>query len=133
MAALPVLTEAELDSAHGIKTSADLVHSWSMGKSFTSILFGIAQDQGLISIYAPASNFITEWNNIGDQRQYITIKNLLDMRSGLFPGCFDATEADKIGNCDAITLSYQEEEILPKQMTNLQDVLINYSMAHMIK
>ena len=105
LAALPVLTEAELDSAHGIKTSADLVHSWSMGKSFTSILFGIAQDQGLISIYAPASNFITEWNNIGDQRQYITIKNLLDMRSGLFPGCFDATEADKIGNCDAITLS----------------------------
>ena len=105
LGALPSLTEAELDSAHGIKTSADLVHSWSMGKSFTSILFGIAQDQGLISIYAPASNFITEWNNIGDQRQYITIKNLLDMRSGLFPGCFDATEADNIGNCDAITLS----------------------------
>ena len=99
------LTEAELDTGYGNKTSADLVHSWSMGKSFTSILFGIAQDQGLISINSPASNYITEWNNIGDQRQYITIKNLLDMRSGLFPGCFDATEADQIGNCDATTLS----------------------------
>ena len=62
------LTEAELDTGYGNKSSADLVHSWSMGKSFTSILFGIAQDQGLISINSPASNYITQWNNIGDQR-----------------------------------------------------------------
>ena len=99
LAAFNGLTEAQLDLAYGSKSSNDLVHSWSMGKSFTSILFGIAQDQGIISINSPASNYITEWNNIQDQRQYITIKNLLDMRSGLIRGCFNSSEADQIGNC----------------------------------
>ena len=93
------LTEAQLDLAYGNKSSNDLVHSWSMGKSITSILFGIAQDQGIISINSPASNYITEWNNIQDQRQYITIRNLLDMRSGLIQGCFNSSQADQIDNC----------------------------------
>ena len=102
LAAFDGLTEAELDTGYGNKTRTDLVHSWSMGKSFTSILFGIAQDQGFISINDLASIYITEWNNIGDQRQHITIKNLLDMRSGLFQGCFNLSEADQIGNCTGL-------------------------------
>ena len=93
------LTNAELDAGWGTRTTASLVHSWSMGKSFTSILIGIAQDQGILSINDAASTYINEWNNAGDQRQYITIKNLLDMSSGLHQGCYDAVQTDNIGNC----------------------------------
>ena len=58
--------------------------------SFTSILIGIAIDQGLISsINESASNYLTEWQ--GDNREFITIRNLLDMRSTLTPTCGDRT------------------------------------------
>jgi len=61
-----------------------LATSWSIAKSFVSILIGIAIDQGYIqSVNESASTYITEWSN--DNRNQITIKNLLDMRSGL-PG-----------------------------------------------
>ena len=61
-----------------------LATSWSIAKSFVSILIGIAIDQGYIdSVEESASTYITEWSN--DNRNQITIKNLLDMKSGL-PG-----------------------------------------------
>ena len=59
--------------------------SWSTAKSFTSALMGIAIDKGYVSSeYAPAAEFITEW--AGDDRKNITIKNLLQMSSGLIEG-----------------------------------------------
>ncbi len=57
------------------------VTSWSVGKSILSIIAGIAQDQGFLNIDDKASEYITEWVN--DERNEITIRHLLNMRSGL--------------------------------------------------
>ena len=57
------------------------VTSWSVGKSILSIIVGIAQDQGFLNIDDKASEYITEWVN--DERNSITIRHLLNMRSGL--------------------------------------------------
>ena len=75
---------------YGARDMYSLATSWSTAKSFTSILIGIAIDQGLIgSINESASNYLTEWQ--GDNREFITIRNLLDMRSTLTPTCGDRT------------------------------------------
>ena len=65
-----------------IRGQDDFVTSQSVGKSVTSLLIGIAVEEGLInSIDQSASDFITEWQN--DDRSNITIRSLLNMRSGL--------------------------------------------------
>ena len=74
----------ELQDAFINRDRYSLATSWSTAKSFVSILIGIAIDQGYIqSVDESASTYITEWSN--DNRNQITIRNLLDMRSGL-PG-----------------------------------------------
>ena len=73
------------------------ISSWSTAKSFTSFLIGIAVESGAInSIDDSASSYITEWSS--DERSSITIKNLLDMRSGLPPACFNFVTSE-IGEC----------------------------------
>ena len=73
------------------------ISSWSTAKSFTSFLIGIAVESGSInSIEDSASDYITEWSS--DERSSITIKNLLDMRSGLPPACYNF-ETGEIGVC----------------------------------
>ena len=73
------------------------ISSWSTAKSFASFLIGIAVESGAInSIEDSASNYITEWSS--DERSSITIKNLLDMRSGLPPACFNFA-TNEIGEC----------------------------------
>ena len=82
------LDVATLQFLFGERDQESLSSSWSSAKSFTSFLIGIADSQGLItSINDSASIYITEWAN--DERSEITIKNILDMRSGLEPICFD--------------------------------------------
>ena len=57
--------------------------SWSTAKSFTSALMGIAIDMGYISSEEiSVAEFITEWAN--NDKKNMTIKNLLQMSSGLF-------------------------------------------------
>ncbi|MGE5419253.1 MAG: serine hydrolase domain-containing protein [Chloroflexota bacterium] len=53
--------------------------SWSMAKSFTNALTGIMVKQGRLDINQPAG--IKEWQN--DDRKTITLKNLMQMQSGL--------------------------------------------------
>jgi CubicO group peptidase (beta-lactamase class C family) len=53
--------------------------SWSMAKSFTNALVGILVRQGRIDIDQPAG--LDAWKN--DERSKITIKNLMQMQSGL--------------------------------------------------
>lgn len=53
----------------------------SSHKSITSLLAGIAVDQGLFKVTEKISKFIPEWKN--DPRGNISIKDLLEMRSGL--------------------------------------------------
>ncbi len=53
--------------------------SWSMAKSFTNALAGIMVKEGKWDIFQPAD--IPEWKN--DERNKITINNLMQMNSGL--------------------------------------------------
>ncbi len=59
-------------------------HSQSMAKSFISFLIGAAIDDDLIkSIDEPITNYIPELLDRDERFKKITIKNLLEMRSGL--------------------------------------------------
>ncbi|MCK8523491.1 beta-lactamase family protein [Aquimarina sp. D1M17] len=59
-------------------------HSQSVAKSFISFLIGTAIDDGLIkSIDDPITNYIPELLERDERFKKITIKNLLEMRSGL--------------------------------------------------
>ncbi|MEZ5208715.1 MAG: serine hydrolase [Acidimicrobiales bacterium] len=53
---------------------------FSATKSFTSILTGIAQDEGKLSIDDPAADYISAWQ--GTPAEAITVKNLLSNNSG---------------------------------------------------
>jgi CubicO group peptidase (beta-lactamase class C family) len=55
--------------------------TWSVGKAITATILGIAVEQGLVDIKAPAN--IPEWSTSGDKRQQITLEHLLQMSSGL--------------------------------------------------
>ncbi len=71
---------------YGDRDAGSAVTSWSTAKSFTSVLIGMAIEQGLLdSTSQSASDFIDEWE--ADDRASITIQHLLDMRSGLVPKC----------------------------------------------
>ena len=54
--------------------------SWSMAKSVTQALYGIASEKGLISI--DETNLFPEWE--GDDRAKISVNDLLHMASGLY-------------------------------------------------
>ena len=62
----------------GISARTQLL-SWSMGKSFTNALVGIMAGDGLVDIDAPTG--IPEWQV--DGRKAITLKDLMQMQSGL--------------------------------------------------
>jgi CubicO group peptidase (beta-lactamase class C family) len=58
----------------------------SVGKSFTSAAAGIAIDQGLLGLDDPVAQHVANFDraaNMDDNKRAITIRNLLDMRSGL--------------------------------------------------
>jgi CubicO group peptidase (beta-lactamase class C family) len=56
--------------------------SWSMAKSITQLLLGIAHDEGLLDIDGPAP--VAQWRvDAADPRSAITIRHLLNMTSGL--------------------------------------------------
>jgi CubicO group peptidase (beta-lactamase class C family) len=55
--------------------------SWSMAKSMTQALVGIAAADGLIDVRAPAD--VPCWRGAGDPRGAITLDHLLRMSSGL--------------------------------------------------
>ena len=56
-------------------------HSWSMAKSMTHALIGIAMGDGHLDIHAPAK--VPEWQVADDPRAAITVEHLLRMISGL--------------------------------------------------
>ena len=55
--------------------------SWSMAKSMTHALVGMAVGDGLMDIHAPAN--VPAWREPGDPRGAITLDHLLRMSSGL--------------------------------------------------
>ena len=59
-----------------------IVTSWSVAKSFTSTLIGIAIDEGYIkSIEDPITDYLPEWKD--QDQDKILLKHLLSMRSGM--------------------------------------------------
>jgi CubicO group peptidase (beta-lactamase class C family) len=66
--------------AQGWNKDSKLV-SWSMGKSITSALIGILIGDGEFGLDDPVP--VAEWRRPGDPRGDITIRNLLQMSSGL--------------------------------------------------
>ena len=55
--------------------------SWSMAKTVTAVLIGMLVDDGLLNVDEPAP--ISLWQRSGDPRSDITLKQLLQMSSGL--------------------------------------------------
>lgn len=55
--------------------------SWSMAKTVTAVLIGMLVADGLLSVDEPAP--VTLWQRQGDPRADITLRHLLQMRSGL--------------------------------------------------
>jgi len=55
--------------------------SWSMAKTVTGVLIGMLVADGLLSLDAPAP--VDQWQRPGDPRAEITLRHLLQMRSGL--------------------------------------------------
>ena len=70
-----VVAEAYAD---GVTADTTLI-SWSMAKSITHALVGMAQMDGLLDVRATTG--IAQWQN--DDRKHITLQHLLEMRSGL--------------------------------------------------
>jgi CubicO group peptidase (beta-lactamase class C family) len=85
--------------------------AFSVTKSITSTLVGIAQDLGVLDIDQPASDFIHEWR--GTPSEGVTIRNLLANDSGRFQTAesdyvqMATREADK--SAYAIGLEQQHE------------------------
>ncbi len=72
-------------------------HSQSMAKSFISFLIGAAIDDGLIkSVNDPMTKYIPELTERDPRFRKITVKNLLEMQSGLkyFTGYFPGTNIE---------------------------------------
>lgn len=64
--------------------SSDISTVFSVSKSVTSLLIGIAIDEGYISdIYDPVTKYIPELNSADPLFKKLRIKDLLDMRSGI--------------------------------------------------
>lgn len=81
--ALLVLRDGEIvfeRYAEGFDAASTFI-SWSMAKSMTSALCGVLVDRGEIDVDAPAA--APEWQGDGDPRNAITLRHLLEMRSGL--------------------------------------------------
>ena len=64
-------------------SKTDFVTSQSIAKAFYAVLFGVAIEKGLLGdLDQPISDYLPEWKN--DKRGEITIRNLLEMKSGLY-------------------------------------------------
>ena len=66
--------------AAGIDQNTPLL-GWSMAKSVTNALVGILVRKGKLDLRSPAP--VSEWRQVGDPRQAITLDQLLRMSSGL--------------------------------------------------
>lgn len=74
--------------------------TWSTAKSISASLIGIAAGKGLLNVDAPAP--IPEWQQPGDPRQEILLKELMWMSSGLYSGG-NNTAAVYFGGQDVIS------------------------------
>lgn len=97
-AAVVVLHDGEIVGERyrdGIGQDTQL-ESWSMGKSLTATLVGVLVQQGHLQLDEPAP--IPEWQQSGDPRASIRVRDLLQMSSGLlFSGQDDVRSDWRLG------------------------------------
>ncbi len=83
--------------------------SWSVAKSFTSALIGIAIEDELIpGVDEPMTTWFPEWE--GTQREAITLRDVLQMSSGL--DWVESYSPDAVGESDIIQMVLAEEDQL---------------------
>ncbi|HET9608145.1 MAG TPA: serine hydrolase [Acidimicrobiales bacterium] len=83
--------------------------SWSVAKSFTSALIGIAIEDELIpGVDEPMTTWFPEWE--GTQREAITLRDVLQMSSGL--DWVESYSPDAVGESDIIQMVLSEEDQL---------------------
>jgi CubicO group peptidase (beta-lactamase class C family) len=96
--ALLILKGGKLVVEHYYDTfTADSIWYWaSAGKSLTSFLVGLAQEEGFLSIDDPSSQYLgAGWTSCTpEQEQAITVRNQLAMTSGLDDGTGQADCTD---------------------------------------
>jgi CubicO group peptidase (beta-lactamase class C family) len=90
-----------------------LLPSFSVAKSFVGTLVGIASDEGKISVNASITDYIPELKKNDARFEKITIRNLLDMRSGILfrEGTYNLKD-------DAIKMAFRPNTI--KQLRRLK-------------
>jgi len=79
---------------------------WSMTKSITSAVLGVMEKQGMVTLNQ--ANLFNEWKN--DDRKNITLKNLLNMNSGL------EWEEDYSKICDATKMLFIDPDMTTLQL-----------------
>ncbi len=83
-----------------------LLLGWSMTKSVTSAVLGVMEKQGMVEL--EQVNLFDEWKN--DDRKNITLKNLLNMNSGL------EWEEDYTKICDATKMLFIDPDMTTLQL-----------------
>jgi CubicO group peptidase (beta-lactamase class C family) len=108
--------------------AASWAASWSVAKSFTSALVGIAIDEGLIDgVDVPMSRFLPAWAGTG--KEQIRLRDVLQMASGLeWNENYDPASA---GSSDVIQLVFQGgrelEYAAAKPVAEPPGAVFNYS------
>lgn len=103
--------------------------SKSLAKPVSVLLVGRAMAQGYIaSLDQPAADFLTEWQD-DPQRSKITIRNLLQMHSGLLPQSF-SPERDDILNRAYLHPRHDEVIINDYPITDEPGTRYEYSNAN---
>ena len=89
---------------------SSLVTSWSVAKSFTSTLIGIAIDEGYInSINDPITDYLPQWK--GKDQDNILLKHLLAMQSGMD----DHPLAGVVFSMDMVKYSLERDIVRPPE------------------
>jgi CubicO group peptidase (beta-lactamase class C family) len=109
------LTEQQIQDYYAYNDEYDKTGTWSVTKSFMSILVGIAIDNGFIqSLEQRSDDFITEWYG-RSQGQMVTIGHLLDHRSGLQVMCSNNYSSYEFFECqenpDGGTITYLHDQL----------------------
>jgi CubicO group peptidase (beta-lactamase class C family) len=92
--------------------------SWSVAKSFTSALIGIALEEGAIpSLDQPVADYIPEW--VDTENEEITLEHLLTMTSGLdWIEDYDASAGqsdviDMVLGADPLAIAVDQPRLVP--------------------
>lgn len=102
--------------------------SWSMGKSVTSALVGIAIDEGKIpSVTVPMTDYYPQW--IGSPRDQIALEHVLHMTSGL--DWEEIYQVDMANESDVVQLVFTTESplayVLDRPLRVTPGTTFNYS------